>query len=101
MNHSCEPSCWFEGPKLMTATRDLAAGEEITFDYATSNDWDQGWRCGCGAAGCRGVVTGREWEVPSLQVKYRGHWLPHVAARIAALPSPPPLPATEEEMVRA
>lgn len=28
MNHSCDPACWFEGNYLMTATRDLAVGDE-------------------------------------------------------------------------
>lgn len=59
MNHSCEPTCWFEwnnngndptttntaegiagardGSRIvMTATRDLVPGDELTFDYATS-----------------------------------------------------------------
>ena len=29
MNHSCEPTCWFEGNFLMTATRDIAPGDEV------------------------------------------------------------------------
>ena len=28
MNHSCAPTCWFEGSYLMTATRDIAVGDE-------------------------------------------------------------------------
>ena len=62
MNHSCAPTCWFEGSYLMTATRDVAPGEEITFDYCTSNDWPQDWACACGAPACRGRITGDEWR---------------------------------------
>ncbi len=29
MNHSCDPTCWFEGSYLMTATRDIAVGDEV------------------------------------------------------------------------
>jgi hypothetical protein len=46
----------------MTATRDIAAGDEITFDYCTSNDWPQDWACACGAPQCRGRITGQEWR---------------------------------------
>ena len=41
MNHSCNPSCWFvdggeEYTGLMVAARDLLPGDEITFDYNTT-----------------------------------------------------------------
>jgi hypothetical protein len=103
MNHSCDPACWFEGNYLMTATRDLAVGDEardarrastaaaaltrapqVTFDYSTSNDWAQDWTCACGTALCRGKITGAEWKEAALQARYAGHFLPHIAARIAA-----------------
>ena len=51
MNHSCEPTCWFEpdelnrhdGVVVMTATRDLSPGDELTFDYG------EGYWHGCSA----------------------------------------------------
>ena len=92
---------------MMTATRDVAPGDEITFDYCTSNDWPQDWTCACGAPACRGRITGDEWRDPvrhrlrscaraalthaacltaqAIQARYAGHFLPHIAARIAAL----------------
>ena len=86
MNHSCEPTCWFEpdelnrhdGVVVMTATRDLSPGDELTFDYATSEDVEQNWKCLCGSATCRGRVTGDDWKDPAFQAKYRGHCMPHV-----------------------
>jgi uncharacterized protein len=84
MNHSCDPSCWFEGNYLMTATRDLAVGDEVTFDYSTSNDWPQDWTCMCGSSLCRGRITGQEWKDAELAKRYEGHFLPHIAARVAA-----------------
>src|SRR5262245_17355356 len=35
-NHSCDPNLWWEGPYDLVARRDIAAGEELTNDYATS-----------------------------------------------------------------
>ena len=41
MNHSCSPTCWFvqggdEYEGVMVAVRDLVPGDEITYDYCTS-----------------------------------------------------------------
>ncbi|MBJ7470047.1 MAG: SET domain-containing protein [Solirubrobacteraceae bacterium] len=64
VNHSCEPNC---GVRLnagkafdFVARRPLAAGQEITFDYAMRNLTVDHFPtvCLCGAAGCRGSVTG-------------------------------------------
>jgi D-alanine-D-alanine ligase len=57
-NHSCDPNTRFEGLDVI-ATRRIAAGEELTLDYAefldaTSEPFD----CRCGAATCRGRVEG-------------------------------------------
>ncbi|EEH58960.1 uncharacterized protein MICPUCDRAFT_56361 [Micromonas pusilla CCMP1545] len=90
MNHSCEPTCWFEptrvewdGVVVMTASRDLRPGDELTFDYATSEDAEQSWKCLCGAPSCRGRVTGDDWRAPEFQAKYKGHCMPHVENLIA------------------
>ena len=58
---------------------------QVTFDYCTSNDWAQDWACACGARECRGRITGDEWRDPAIQARYEGHFLPHIARRIAAL----------------
>lgn len=89
MNHSCAPTCWFEpdelykndGVVVMTATRDLVPGDELTFDYATSEDVEQNWKCLCGEPTCRGRVTSDDWKDPAFQAKYRGHCMPHVEVR--------------------
>ena len=56
---------------------------QVTFDYCTSNDWPQDWACACGSEACRGRITGEEWQQEAVQAKYVGHFLPHIAARIA------------------
>src|SRR5919205_3799755 len=35
-NHSCDPNLWWTAPYTLIARRDIAAGEELTNDYATS-----------------------------------------------------------------
>jgi hypothetical protein len=88
LNHSCEPSCGLVGANVLVAMRDIAIGEELTFDYATcdSSDYDE-FECLCGEPTCRGVVTGLDWTKPELQAKYDGWFSPYLARRIAALPA--------------
>ncbi|MBI1902528.1 MAG: SET domain-containing protein [Planctomycetia bacterium] len=65
VNHSCVPNCGLlirRGTPFVElhALRELAAGEEVTIDYATFEDevrYMPG-ECHCGASSCRGRVTG-------------------------------------------
>ena len=62
----------------LAARRPIAAGEEITADYAL---WlfEQDWcldPCRCGSPLCRGRVTSRDWQLPELQTRYAGHFTP-------------------------
>ena len=50
INHSCTPNCWIEiEPKTKTiwirASRRIAPGEELTYDYATVGDHTIQCRC--------------------------------------------------------
>jgi len=72
-NHSCDPNIGIEGQIVFTALRDIAAGEELTHDWATTDDDTYEMACNCGAANCRGTVTGQDWRRKYLQEKYRGH----------------------------
>jgi hypothetical protein len=61
INHSCAPNAGFvTGEPALYALRDIAAGEEIAWDYSTSMA-ERGWtlECRCEAPGCRGIV--RPW----------------------------------------
>ncbi len=64
VNHSCDPNC---GVRLndeqafdFVARRPISAGQELTFDYAMRNFTIDHFPavCLCGAARCRGAVTG-------------------------------------------
>lgn len=60
INHSCDPNLAFtKDGKAFYALRDIRAGEELTFDYATAEE-DAAWKveCLCGVKTCRGDITG-------------------------------------------
>jgi uncharacterized protein len=86
INHSCDPNCSVSGNVLLVACRDIAVGEELCYDYATTDgsDYDE-FECLCGSAACRGKVSGHDWMLPELQLRYRGSFSPYLANRIAAL----------------
>jgi uncharacterized protein len=70
LNHSCEPNVGFAGNIVLVAMRDIAAGEELTTDYALFDDTDESMTCHCGTRSCRGTVSGRDWQRPGLQRRY-------------------------------
>lgn len=56
VNHSCDPNTLCFGQRAMIATRDVAAGEELTEDYLFLNRIYR-FTCRCGAPRCRGQVN--------------------------------------------
>lgn len=87
LNHSCDPNAWLLDALTVGARRPIAAGEEVTADYAL---WlfEQDWRldpCRCGAPLCRGRVTGQDWRRPELQARYAGHFTPYLNRLIDSL----------------
>jgi uncharacterized protein len=73
VNHSCAPNVGMGGNVLLVSMRDIAAGEELTIDYALFlGDPAFAMDCRCGTAVCRGVVTGTDWMNTDLQERYRG-----------------------------
>jgi hypothetical protein len=55
VNHSCEPNVGMGGNVLLVSMRDIAAGEELTIDYALFlGDPGFAMECRCGTAACRG-----------------------------------------------
>ena len=68
VNHSCDPNCEADiahGRIFITSIRDIAAGEELTYDYNLAaprplpRDWRQRYGCRCGAERCRGTMLVR------------------------------------------
>ena len=59
INHSCDPNCESEnhnGKIWVIATRDIAPGEELTYEYNLHDSDDDDADCYCGAAQCRGTM---------------------------------------------
>ena len=82
LNHSCDPNCWYDSDALVTR-RPIEAGEELTYDYATGrDDADLVLYCHCETYRCRQIVTGDDWTIGQLQLRYSEHWAPPVRRRI-------------------
>jgi len=72
-NHSCDPNIGVRGQIVFVAMRDIESGEELTHDWATTDDDDYRIECNCGAADCRKLLTGQDWRRKDLQQKYCGY----------------------------
>jgi hypothetical protein len=70
-NHSCDPNIGVQGQIVFVAMRDIQAGEELTHDWATTDDDTYEMVCHCGSPQCRRIITGQDWRRPELQEKYR------------------------------
>jgi hypothetical protein len=59
INHSCDPNCESEnvdGRVYVVAIRNIAAGEELTYEYNLHDSDDEEQNCYCGAKKCRGTM---------------------------------------------
>ena len=85
INHSCSPNCGMRNATQLITMRDVAAGEELSYDYAMSDscDYDE-FDCGCGAPDCRKRVTGNDWQISKLQAQYGGLFAPYIMRKIRA-----------------
>jgi hypothetical protein len=85
LNHSCDPNVGVRGQIAFVAMRDVPAGTELTIDYAMiDGDPQERMACACGAAACRGTITGDDWRRPDLQRRYAGYFPRYLGDRIAA-----------------
>jgi len=83
-NHSCDANLGIRSEITFIAMRDIPAGEELTHDWATTDDDDYSVECKCGAPNCRGTLTGKDWQRPELQTRYAGYFSAYLARKIAA-----------------
>jgi len=59
LNHCCDPNCETEESKgriYIRAIRDIAAGEELTYEYNLHDSDDEEGTCHCGVKNCRGTM---------------------------------------------
>lgn len=86
VNHSCDPNAGLRGQIVLVAMRNIAPDEEICFDYAMADGsaFDE-FECSCGAPHCRGKVTGNDWQIPELWMRYAGYFSTYLQRRIEKL----------------
>ena len=67
LNHSCRPNCkvekWLVGRKVrmgIFTKRDVAAGEELTFNYNVDRYGHDAQECFCGESNCVGYIGGKQ-----------------------------------------
>mmetsp|Transcript_24454 Transcript_24454/g.53406 ORF Transcript_24454/g.53406 Transcript_24454/m.53406 type:complete len:587 (+) Transcript_24454:207-1967(+) len=82
INHCCDPNTMYRGLDHI-ARRHIAKGEPVTIEYATfCTDHMTAFDCSCGAACCRGRVTGRDYLLPEIRQRYGPN---HVTDYVAAM----------------
>src|SRR5215472_1242211 len=81
-NHSCDPNVGVQGQIVFVAMRDIEVGDELTHDWAMTDDDSYEMECNCGAVSCRRIITGQDWCKPELQEKYKGFMSSYLAAKI-------------------
>lgn len=77
INHSCDPNCGIKGTKMLYALRSIRAGEELTFDYSTSEidtQWRLDHKCNCRSSICRKNIRSIQ-SLPSSIIK---KYLPYI-----------------------
>jgi uncharacterized protein len=84
-NHSCDANVGIRGEITLVAMRDIRAGEELTHDWAMTDDDDYSVECKCGAPKCRQIFTGKDWQRPDLQRRYAGYFSAYLARKMAML----------------
>lgn len=85
LNHSCAPSAVLRG-RTLVALRPIVAGDQITFDYATTEyEMAEPFACGCGAPACRGVIRGFAGLSAAERLMLAPHTAAHLHERLAEL----------------
>lgn len=84
LNHSCEPNARLAYPNVV-ALRKITAGEQITFDYnSTEFDMSEPFECQCGTASCSHVIRGFKHLSPLAKERLRPLLAPHLARTLDA-----------------
>lgn len=80
LNHSCDPNARVEG-RMLVALRPIAEGEQITFDYTTTeSSMAEPFDCMCGSKECLGTVRGyAHLDEPARRAR-AGRLAPHLCA---------------------
>ncbi len=81
INHCCDPNSYIRtiiDTRYVFALRDIAAGEEITYDYCINGSGAAAWECSCQSPRCRHTIHSDFFRLPeALQMEYLpllDHW---------------------------
>lgn len=78
LNHRCDPNVCIRDLDVI-ALRPIASGEEITFDYDTTEyDMSEPFKCHCGSKNCRGWIRGFKHLNTAQQEAFRAQLLPYL-----------------------
>lgn len=90
LNHACEPNVALDAPRrCFVAVRAIAPGEELTFNYLSS-EWDmaEAFDCRCGWGRCVGKIRGFKHLSPAQQEEIRPLLTPFLrGVALVSLPS--------------
>ncbi|AKQ68290.1 methyltransferase, putative [Myxococcus hansupus] len=96
INHACAPTALLapgtHAEQLQLIARfDLEPGQEVTFNYLTS-EWELAtpFHCRCGATTCVGWVRGARYLSAAQRDALRGELLPHIRDHVRGAPEPAP-----------
>jgi len=85
MNHCCDPSLHWAGSGKLVSRRRIKIGEEVNYDYATSEIvFPIDMPCSCGAQTCRGKITHLDYLDETWQQQYGENLPAHVINAIKA-----------------
>jgi SET domain-containing protein len=62
VNHSCDANAGIKGQNILVARRTIQAGEEICFDYETTDTQGLNFVCMCHTPKCRVLINGEAWK---------------------------------------
>jgi len=84
-NHSCDPNAGVKGQIVLVARKNIESGEEICFDYETTDTIELEFNCECGSKNCRGKIDGSSWKNPEFQRKNRDYFSWYILEKIKRL----------------
>lgn len=64
------------------AKEDIKKDEELTVDYAFTDNEDYSFKCTCGSKNYRETITGFDWKIKELQDKYYDYFAQYLKDKI-------------------
>jgi hypothetical protein len=81
-NHNCDPNAGIKGQILLIARKDIKPGEEVCFDYGTTEIRGESFKCNCGSPICRDIIDGDLWKDPEFQKQNEGYFSWYIQQKI-------------------